>query len=305
LIETMRREGRRLIDLPLYRLLSLDCSQGKAKLEFAIDHFFNYLCSTGALERELYQALIDNDLSVKQVLTDVRRSLPLRHRFVPDAASLVNFSGRMCAGGPHVLMAFRRGPQDGNDYVFFARRRAAAVATGDRLMTLIPMGYHQPTSGASSRVELPIATTVFREAYEELFGGKEVEGESMRSVPLWYLTEYHPLAWFKANPSAFTLQIVSVGIGSMLCNYEIAVLFAIHDPRFWNQFSHTMQLNWEVEDTETPLISTANPDQLRSLITQNTWVGSSLFALIECLGQLSHVAEGKTVHFPDCRAVLS
>jgi hypothetical protein len=298
-------EGRVVVDRPIFRLVGLDTEQGRFGVKLALDTFHDYMCSTGALEGELYQALIDADFSPGEVLKDSERYLRLRHKFLLDANALMGFQSRMCAGGAHVLMAFRRPANSGNDYVFFARRRSTEVATGESVMTLIPMGYHQPTLLSTARHEVPLAMSVYRETYEELFGGTELEEEPKHVTPGWYLRKYHPLAWLLDHPTSFAIEIASFGVSLMPGNYEFAVLFAVHDPQFWAQFSEMIQLNWEVQDTETPLISTADPSQLAWLVKENTWVGSSLFALAECLPRLAEMDETNTVRLPPINTLLA
>ncbi len=266
LLGALKKEGRRIDDKPIFRLVSFDISSDTSRFNLALDRFYNYLCSTGALERELYQALIDSDFYPQNVIKDSQRFLPLRSRFLPDAAALMNPGNRMCAGGPHVLLAFRRPKESGNDYAFFARRRSAEVATGDRLISMVPMGYHQPTSESTTRDEIPLAMSIYREIYEELFGGKEVEETSDYAAPGWYLKKYHPLAWLMDNPKSCRSEIVSFGISLVPGNYEFAVLLVVDDPEFWARFNGMIQLNWEVNDTQTPLISTANAAQLAWLV---------------------------------------
>ena len=303
ILRELRGEGRRITNDPIFRLVSLD--PVKFKAEFALGYFHDYVCSTGALERELRQAFVNTGCSLEEIIDHSQRWLPLRHKFLPDSSALVNFGSRICAGGPNVLLAFKRSKKYGSDYVFFSKRRSAEVASGELIMSLIPMGYHQPTSLATAASEIPLAISIYRETFEELFGGTELEGESNHVAPLWYLDKYHPLAWFRDNPKSFTLEIVSFGLNLMHGNYEYAVLFAVHEPDFWDRFNQFIQVNWEVKDSETPLISTADPEQLARLICSGPWVGSSLFALVECLQRLASHDRSGGVRLPMMSSLLA
>ena len=88
---------------------------------------------------------------------------------------------------------------------------------------------HQPVTLANAQEETSVAATVYREIYEEMFGGKEVQGDDKHFKPLWFMSKTQ-LAWFRQNPSGFTLELVSFGLNLMDGTFEFGVLLAITDP---------------------------------------------------------------------------
>src|SRR5262249_17329311 len=89
IVETMAADGRRLFDAPLYRLTKLRLLPRKRFcLRFGLSSYFEYLFTSGMLEDELFQALIDLNLSPSAVMKEPSKYLPCRTKLIPDAESL-------------------------------------------------------------------------------------------------------------------------------------------------------------------------------------------------------------------------
>jgi hypothetical protein len=151
---------------------------------------------------------------------------------------------------------------------------------------------HQPTTRANAREETSIAATVYRETYEELFGGKEVERDDKHVEPRWYMSQPQ-LAWFEENTGSFTLELVSFGINLVDGTYEFGVLLVVQDEQYWKKFGRTTTLNYEFHDSETLLYSTVDAERLASLMTDPRCADVSLIVLVEGLRRLAQLDPGR------------
>jgi hypothetical protein len=97
------------------------------------------------------------------------------------------------------------------------------------------------------------------------------------------------LAWFKENPDSFILEVVSFGLNLIDGTYEFGVLLVVKDEQYWEKFGGTMTPNEEVDDSETPLYSTLDPDRLASIMTDPRCADASLIVLLEGLRRLSQL----------------
>ena len=104
----------------------------------------------------------------------------------------------------------------------------------------------------------------------------------------WYMSQPQ-LAWFEENPGSFTLELVSFGLNLLDGTYEFGVLLVVHDEQFWKKFGRTTTLNYEFNDSETPLYSTVDADRLASLVTDPRCADVSLIVLVEGLRRLAQI----------------
>lgn len=184
----------------------------------------------------------------------------------------------------------------------FVQRRSAKVSTGKGILSLLPSGMHQPTTRANAEEESSVAATAFREMFEELFGGKEAEGEDRHLKPLWFMRQPQ-LAWFLDPCRKFTLEIVSFGLNLVDGTYEFGVLLAVRDSRYWDGFGDDMEPNEEFDDAETRPFSTMDTERLSSLLTNPRCADVSLIALVEGLKRL-HQLEPRRVKLPHIKLTI-
>src|SRR5260370_17181471 len=104
----------------------------------------------------------------------------------------------------------------------------------------------QPTNLGNAPYETSVAATVYRETYEELFGGREVEAEDRHTAPLWYMSE-PMLEWLEQHRDIVVTEIVSFGLNLVDGTYEFGVLFAINDHRSCPMFTNKITLNEEFD----------------------------------------------------------
>ena len=124
---------------------------------------------------------------------------------------------RQCAGGAGAT-------RTDNDYALFLHQRSRQVSEGRDDLSVIPMGYHE--SMHNPALEVDPAFSVFRELYEELFGGREeVRGKAF-ARPRFFYRGNPPLEWLRANSASFELVLTAFGINLLQGNYEFASLLS-------------------------------------------------------------------------------
>jgi DNA-binding winged helix-turn-helix (wHTH) protein len=284
---------------PIYCLRSFDPRGQHAVASFAMAHYADYKVKLGRLEEETTKALEHSGFSAK-VAYDKRRTLmPIRKELLPNSRVIANYSERLCAGGTNVLFAMRRPELEG--FTFYVKRRSTKVSTGKNVFSLIPSGMHQPVTGASAQEETSVAATVYRETWEELFGGKEVEGEDEHYKPLWFMST-RQLAWFRNNLGSFTLEVVSFGLNLMDGTFEFGVLLVIKDPDYWEQFADGIIPNIEFKDSATAPFNTTDRVRLASLLGEPQCADTSRIALVEGLRRL-HQLEPRSVVLPNIEII--
>jgi hypothetical protein len=295
----LEKQGTKFFNKPIYSLRSFDPRSEDTVASFSVAQYADYKIELGRLEAETIRALKECGLSVDAAYSGRRKEMPIRTNRLSTCAVMANYRDRLCAGGTNVLLALRR--PDRSDFTFYVKRRSSKVSTGKRVFSLIPSGMHQPETLATAREETSVAATVFREMWEELFGGEDVEGEGEHYAPLWYMNK-RPIAWLVRNPNSFTLKLVSFGLNLLDGTFEFGVLLAVTDPRYWDTFAHEIVPNDEFSDSFTPPYETSDGARLASVITDPYLADMSRIALVEGLRRL-HQLEPKSVALPDIKII--
>lgn len=233
--------GTRFTESALYRLTGIDFAEGKIGGTLGLSRFTSYALTLDLLEGEL------NDALAAGVLT-VPGSLPLRDRYLPDVASVLDLSGRLCAGGALALCAFARPAtfyRDHADYVLLVQERSGNVLNAAHRLAVIPKGFHEPMT--DYRSDARIAATLLREMEEELFGREEIDNTvngqsaadpmhpSRLSVPMrWLLME---------NPSALRVECTGFGLNLVSGDCEFACLVVVEFDDFWSRYGGQIEAN--------------------------------------------------------------
>ena len=251
---------------PIYRLESFLPAEGDIIASFSMARYADYKWEWGKLERELSEG-----------------KEKLRRKLLPNSASLASFRERLCAGGTNVLFALRAPNEHG--FLLAAKRRSKHVSTGQNLVSLVPSGMHQPTNSSNAIEESSVASTVYRELLEEVFGYKELEAEDRHWSSQWFMDE-PPIKWLRDNRCRRHMEIVSFGINLVDGTYEFGVLFVIDNPQYLVKFKREMVWNDEFEDAEEHFFSTANAVRLKSLLLDQECADVSLIVLVEGLLRL-------------------
>lgn len=289
-LEMLRAEMKRrdipFHNNPIYCLQSFTPHNPQEIASFSVGQYIDYKIRLGQLEEEIIRALVHCSGDYKLAYLKRDSLMPLRRDLLPDCATIANFGNRLCPGGTNILLALRKPRQKG--FVFFVKRRSRRVSTGRKRFSLLPSGMHQPATRANAKDESSPASTVFRETYEELFDGEEVEAQDNHIAPHWYMSKPQ-LAWFRNNPKKFTQEVVSFGLNLVDGTYEFGVLLVVNDEQYWEEHSATMVPCKEFRDSRTPAYSTLDRARLASVMTNPLCAGTSLIVIIEGLNRLRHL----------------
>jgi hypothetical protein len=171
-------------------------------------------------------------------------------------------------------------PKPYSDFIFPIQRRSAAVADGQGMLSIIPRGFHE--SLIDQQKDVAPSLSCYREIYEELFGGKEVEQHTERLRHDWFFGE-RQMRWFLDHKNSYELICTCFGIDAISGNYQFGTLLIIHDEEYWDTFGREMEANWEGKERTTKLISTKDKAALEKLVRQSNWTGEGLQTLHEAL----------------------
>lgn len=290
LVETLAM-GTRLVDTPVYRLLTVDAKKGRIVGEVGVTPFVHYALTMDLLEGELIDTIAAG--------TAVRRGgLPLRDRYLPDTESVLDVSGRLCAGGVLALCAIARpeGLHGRADYLLIVQERSGHVLNAAHTLAVIPKGFHEPL--ADYRADARVGSTLMREMEEELFGREDVDTTvtNQRCLdPMHPSRLSGPMRWLSETPQALRMECTGFGLNLVSGNFEFASLIVIDDEEFWPQYGGQVEANWESSTLRR--YSSLDITLLTELIGEVTWSNEGLFALLQGLRRLSQVG-GHRVNLP-------
>ncbi|GAA3854117.1 transcriptional regulator [Amycolatopsis tucumanensis] len=285
--------GIRLVDMPLYRLISADVRKGTLGGSAAITEFVRYALTMDLLEGEL----IDTLAAGGEVTPETS---PLRHRYLPDAGSVLDLSNRLCAGGTLALTAIARpadpfrGPAD---YLLLVQERSGRVVNAARQLAVIPKGFHQPMT--DYRADTRIGATLRREMEEELFGRDDIDntlGRQRAADPMHPSRLSEPMRWLTEAPDRLRMECTGFGLNLISGNFEFAGLIVIEDEEFWRRFGGRVEANWE--SSALRQYSSLDRRLLTELISDVAWSNEGLFALLQGLRRLAQIG-GERVSLPE------
>ncbi|MEV5540064.1 transcriptional regulator [Saccharopolyspora shandongensis] len=276
--------GTRLVDMPLYRLLGVDVSPGSIRGSVGVTRFVEYAVTMDLLEGELIDVIAADAGSAHE-------ALPLRDKYLPDVASVVDVSSRLCAGGPLALCAIARpaSPFRGEaDYVLLVQERSGHVLNAARRLAVIPKGFHQPMTDL--RVDAQVGATLRREMEEELFGREDIDntfGDQRTADPMHPSRLSEPMRWLMENPSALRMECTGFGLNLLSGNFEFPSLIVIDDEEFWSRYGGQVEANWESAGLRQ--YSSLDGDLLGELVRDVAWSNEGLFALLQGLRRLGQI----------------
>ncbi len=289
-INRFKDMGVKIWNAPVYRLKSID---EEMSIEFVMSDFFSHRFTSGLLEDELSQALVDTKGDTNLVIKNKESLLSLREHLLKTTSDLFDFKNRICGGGAGVVFAVARG-NPYNDFLILIQSRSHTVSDGRGKYAVIPKGLHQPMGNEAEEVN--VHWTIFRELYEEIFGGEDAEKDNYRIKRDWYFDSSEPMKYFRDHIGAYDCQITSLGVNSLAGFYEFAGVIVIRDEWFWRNFGNQMQRMWEVDSLLN--VSTRNAKQIRDLIVKGDWAGEGLFHFIEGLIWLKDI-DNERVNLPN------
>jgi len=285
--------GVRIVNMPLYRLLAVNIRKGRIAGSAGVSQFVRYALTMDMLEGELIDALTA-DTAVSP------GSLPLRDRYLPDVASVLDLPGRLCAGGTLALCAIARpasplrGPAD---YVLLVQERSGHVINAARTLAVIPKGFHQPMTDYQADVH--ITATLHREMEEELFGREEIDntiGDQRRADPMHPSLLSEPMRWLLDDEDRLRIECTGFGLNLVSGNFEFPCLAIIQDEEFWTRYGGSIEANWEAINLRQ--YSSLDSELLTELISDVAWSNEGLFALLQGLRRLGQIG-GDRVNVPD------
>jgi hypothetical protein len=284
--------GTRLVDMPLYRLLAIDISQGVITGSMGVTQFARYALTMDLLEAELIDALCTS--------TPPRPgSLPLRDRYLPNLASVLDITGRLCAGGMGALCAIAR-PSDPYrgpaDYVLLVQERSGDVINAAHRLAVIPKGFHQPMT--DFRTDARLGATLLREMEEELFGREDTDNTLIKPYPadpMHPMRLSEPMRWLMESPGRLRMECTGFGLNLVSGNFEFAALLVIDAEDFWSRYGGQIEANWESMSLRQ--YSSLDSDSLAELVHEPAWSNEGMFALLQGLRRLKQIG-GNRVNMP-------
>ncbi|WP_344683514.1 transcriptional regulator [Saccharopolyspora taberi] len=284
--------GTRLVDMPLYRLLGIEPSQGSIGGAVGVSRFVEYAVTMDLLEGELIDAIAaDSPAS--------RGALPLRDKYLPDIVSVVDVSGRLCAGGPLALCAIARPASQFRgeaDYVLLVQERSGHVLNAARRLAVIPKGFHQPMTDL--RADAQVGATLRREMEEELFGRDDIDntfGDQRMADPMHPSRLSEPMRWLFDGADRLRMECTGFGLNLLSGNFEFASLIVIDDEEFWSRYGGQVEANWESAGLRQ--YSSLDKELLAELVGDVAWSNEGLFALLQGLRRLREIG-GDRVGLP-------
>jgi hypothetical protein len=287
--------GTRLVNAPIYDLLSIEASRGLLSAAVTITEFVDYALTMDLLETELVDAVAHG----RHCLPD---ALPLRDRFLPDTAAVLGLDQRLCAGGPLALCAIARPGSHTRagrpDYLLLIQERSGSVLNAARRLAVIPKAFHQPISDHSA--DAALAATLERELEEELLGREDVDSThqgQLRAEPMHRSLLSEPMRWLTdhADGQRWSVECTGFGLNLVSGNFEFASLIVISDEDWWDRFGGSIQANWESAGLRC--YSSLDRDLLVQLCHDPAWSNEGLFALLQAFRRLA-AADSRRVNLP-------
>lgn len=282
----------RLVDSPLFRLVDIEPRRSEITGAVEVGRFARYALTMDLLEGELVDALAAG-------APVAPGSLPLRDRYLPDLASVLDLRGRLCAGGALALCAIAR-PADAfrgpADYVLLVQQRSGHVVNAARRLAVIPKGFHAPLT--DYRADGHLGATLRREMEEELFGREDVDstcGDQRRADPMHPSCLSEPMRWLLAEPGRLRMECTGFGLNLVSGNFEFTSLVVIDDEEFWSRFGGHIEANWEAASLRQ--YSSLDRTMLGELVGDTAWSNEGLFALLQGVRRLSRIG-GRRVDAP-------
>lgn len=281
----------RMVDAPIYRLTDIAVSEDGIAGTVRLAGFFDYALTLDLLEPELGNALLAGRPTVPG-------QLPLRDRYLPDLARVLDVGGRLCAGGPPALCAIAR-PASRNqprpDFLLLVQERSARVLNAARRLAVIPKAFHGPLADYAEDAQ--VYRTVEREMEEELFGREDVDsvlGNQRWADPMHPGRLSSPMRWLMEHldDESWRTECTGFGFNLLTGNYEFASLIVIQDETWWRQYGGHIEANWESAGLRR--YSTLDRAAITELVLDPAWSNEGLFALLQGVRRLGEIGGDRT-----------
>ncbi|WP_371670077.1 hypothetical protein OG985_22025 [Streptomyces sp. NBC_00289] len=285
-------KGSQIVNSEIYTLTSLDIRPGIISGGVGVIDFVEFALTLNLLESELMRSIAEE--------SDRRPTMPIRDELLPDVTAVLDFSGRVCAGGALALTAIARPRGRGHapDYLLLIQERSGSVLNANRRLAVIPKAFHGPMAdyGEDAR----FSATVEREMEEELFGRTDVDstvGEQLHADPMHPSLLSDPMHWLmdRQGSDAWRMESTAVGINLVSGNYEFASLIVIDDEEWWVKYGGQVRANWESSGLHR--YSSLDTARLESLALDPRWSNEGFFAFTQGCRRLARIG-GQRVRMP-------
>ncbi len=285
--------GARLWNGAIYRLYAFNPHKTTGTWLFSEIDFYSYRFTYGLLYDELLRTLWEFDFELDKVLTKSNDLLPLRKRLMPDVHSIYSFGDRICASAIEVLFAIAR-PAPNNEFTIVTNVRSNEVSEGQYMRHVIPAGFHEPSCSISKETN-PFCT-LFRELYEELFKGDEVEKGVKRMSWDFFFHLPGPMNWLHDHPNSWHLEFLDLSLSAITGAACIGYLFVIHDPLFYEKYWQFLEGRWETKSLD--LISSKKEQEVIAQLNKTDWLPQGLMVCAEGLRRLKQLYPERC-NYPD------
>jgi len=293
LINDLTSCGARLWNGPTYRLCAFNPHKPTGTWLFSEIDFCRYRFTYGLLYDELLHTLWKCDFELDKVLANSNDLLPLRKSLMPNVHSISSFGDRICASAIEVLFAIAR-PAPSNEFTIVTNVRSNEVCEAQNMRHVIPAGFHEPSCSIS--METNPFCTLFRELYEELFNGKEVEKSVKRMNWDFFFHFPGPMKWLYDHPNSWHLEFLGLSLSAITGVACIGYLLVIHDPLFCKKYWQVLEGRWETKTLD--LISSKKEQEVIAQLKKTDWIPEGLIVFAEGLRRLKQLYPERC-NYPD------
>jgi hypothetical protein len=261
-------------------IFSLDSVRERGQafdLMFSTVDFFTYRATYGEVFDELGLTMARRGLSttVEDLRQKRTRRFPTRECYLPDLSSILATERRICAGGFIVLLAARTPDED---LALVVQRRSVTVSDEPGALTPVPRAFHGPETDPS--VEYDMSIVVYREIWEELFGGEDRPTNAIS--PLHFLDKCPAVnELFEGRGSNHVLAPTGLMWDLYRGNFIVCYCLHVTDPAWWARYSRQMELNWEFDNIRKNTPVFAGRGGITALLHSREWALDSYFSFIE------------------------
>ncbi|MFF4275887.1 hypothetical protein [Streptomyces sp. NPDC001536] len=289
-------KGSQIVNSEIYSLTSLDIQGGVISGSVGVIDFVQFALTLNLLENELMRSIVSDESNRSLVM-------PIRNELLPDVATVLDFSGRICAGGALALTAIARPRGRGHDpdYLLLIQERSGSVLNANRRLAVIPKAFHGPMADYGE--DAHFSATIEREMEEELFGRTDVDStvsDQLHADPMHPSLLSAPMRWLmdRSDSDAWRMESTAVGINLVSGNYEFANLIVIDDEEWWVRYGGQVRANWESSGLHR--YSSLDTARLESLALDPRWSNEGLFAFTQGCRRLAEIG-GQRVRMPSIK----
>ena len=261
-----------LVDGPLYRLLDVAIDADGIDGSVSVMPFVRYALTMDLLEGELIDAIAAGVPARPGML-------PLRDRYLPELASVLDLRSRMCVGGVQALCAIARpaSPDRGPaDYALLVQERSAKVLNAAGRLAVAPKSFHQPMTDyqADTRITATLRRAMERELFGRQTAGTLAGRQAADAMHPARLSE--PMRWLSAEPGRMWVECTGFGFNLVSGSSEIACLVVIKSEEFWARYGGKIEASWESSCLR--IVSSHDSGSIAELLGDPAWSNEGLFA---------------------------